>query len=423
MIRFQIRFHLSVLGVCTLVFAASPAWAWHISGQVFCDSNGSGTIDGGDAPIDGVGVLITALTVAPGSTFSATTGGGTGSYTKSLPDHDDDYKVELTSGLPSGAAVILPTSGAYGTPPVNPIHLQANAFDANHVDFLVNGCVPPTPTPTASPTATATATTTPIPSETPVPTATVTPIGTATATATPTATATETPTPSSTPGIVPDFQCYEVDDSGVGPITDVSVTDRFGSGIVDLDAGKPVKRLCNPAAVGAQATAPPEDPDHLVGYVISQRTPKFAPVGGQTVVNAFGTIVVKVVRPVVLLVPSAKSLEAPPPQITPAIDHFQCYTVKGAKARVSHVTVVDQFGTMTLDVKRPSRLCTAVDKRGEGILDPFANLLCYTVRPAKGTNAFRGPTGPVYVANQFGPDTLAVNHGRELCLHSLVNPD
>jgi hypothetical protein len=87
------------------------------------------------------------------------------------------------------------------------------------------------------------------------------------------------------------------------------------------------------------------------------------------------------------------------------------------------VSLVDQFGSMMLDVKRPLRLCTAVDKRGEGILDPDANLVCYVVKASKGSPIFRGIDGPVFVANQFGSDTLEVNHLRELCIPSVVNPD
>lgn len=459
MSRRHLYFVLLPLVVCTLPIAAPSAWAWHISGQVLCDSNGNAGIDAGDTPINGVGVLITALTASPGSTFSTSTA-GTGSYTQSLPDHEEDYSVQLTTGLPPGSSVIIPASGGCGVGASPPLHLQTNAFDAT-CDFLVTGCVPATPTVTATPVSTASATSTPVATATPSPTATPTATTTATQTTTPTdtptatetatetatptetvtvtptptatptvtvtptatATVTATPTPVATPGVLFDYQCYEVDDSSIGPIVGLSVSDRFGSGSVDLNAGKRVKRLCNPADVDSDATTPPDVPDHLVGYVISARTPQFTPVTKQTVVNVFGTIVVKVVRPVLLLVPGAKSLDAPPQPITPAIDHFQCYTVKGAKARHFNISVLDQFGSLRLDVKRPSRLCTAVDKLGEGILDSFANLLCYTVKPSAGVKAFHGPTGPVYVDNQFGPDTLEVNHGRELCIHSLVNPD
>jgi hypothetical protein len=148
MTRFHFRLLVS-MGAFALVLATAPAArAWHISGQVFCDVNGNQTIDGADAPRDGVGVLITSLTASPGTTFAATTGGGNGFYTRSLPDHDDDYRVELTgAGLPAGTATLVPASGAYGAPPTAAIHLQGSAFDANGVSFLVDGCVAAAPAP------------------------------------------------------------------------------------------------------------------------------------------------------------------------------------------------------------------------------------------------------------------------------------
>ncbi len=445
---------LSLIGTLGLLLAASPVWAWHISGQVFCDTNGNQQIDG-DAPLNGVCVLITSVS-APASTFPATTGGGDGSFTVPLPDHADDYKVELTGcGLPVNATVLVPSSGAFGTPPVAALHLEDNAFDAT-ANFLVGGCAPTvtptatvtataTPTETATPTATATptptetptATETPTPGETATPTETPTdtptPTETATVTATPTAAASEAPTPTATPttsatptpGPIFGFQCYEVDASTVGPITDLDVTDRYGSSAIDLTASKRVKRLCNPASIANPSDIGPQDSDHLVGYVITDRIPPFIPTGPQTIVNPFGTITVKVKRPLMLMVPSGKSLIGPPAAPNPPdIDHFQCYGIKGGRTRVAGVSLVDQFGTMTLDVKRPLRLCTAVDKRGEGVLDPDANLLCYVVKPARGSRVFRGIDGPVYIANQFGPDTLEVNHLRELCVPSqVVSPD
>ena len=136
-----------------------------------------------------------------------------------------------------------------------------------------------------------------------------------------------------------------------------------------------------------------------------------------------GLMTLTVVRPILLMVPSAKSLTgAPPPLGQPSIDHFQCYVVRNARARRARITVTDQFGTRTLDVKRPSRLCTAVDKRNEGVLNPDDNLLCYEVRTSPGTRRFTGPGGPVYIDNQFGPDTLKVTRPTELCVPSVVYP-
>jgi hypothetical protein len=94
--------------------------------------------------------------------------------------------------------------------------------------------------------------------------------------------------------------------------------------------------------------------------------------------------------------------------------------VRNARARKSRITVADQFGTLTLDVKRPSRLCTAVDKRGEGVINPDDNLLCYEVRTSAGTPRFTGPKAAVYIDNQFGPDTLKVTRPTELCVPSVV---
>ncbi len=440
----------ALIGAFALVLAAAPAWAWHINGQVVCDSNNNQQIDGADTPLDGVCVQITSHAPPP-TNFPTTTGGGTGSFSVAVLDHEDDYDVSLTCGLPAGASIIIPSSGAYGTAPEAAIHLQADAF-VGTANFLLSGCVS-----AATPTRTTTATNTPTPTRTttitatttpgPTPTATATPTPTATETASPSPTATETatasptPTVTTTPTLTPTrtatptvtatptahplfgFQCYEVDASNVGPISGVSVVDRFGSGTIDLTAGRSVKRLCNPASIANPSDIGFPDSDHLVGYVITQRTPFFLASTNLTVVNAFGTIVVKAVRPLLLMVPSGKSLVGPPVAPNPPdVDHYQCYAIKGGRQRVSGVSLVDQFGTMTLNVKRPLRLCTAVDKNGEGVLDPDANLLCYIVKPAPGSRIFRGIDGPVYVANQFGNDTLEVNHLRELCLPSTVSP-
>ena len=63
--------HLATFVAVAGVFAATPAWAWHINGQVFCDSNGNHVIDGGDTTLDGVGVLLTSLTASPGTSPKA----------------------------------------------------------------------------------------------------------------------------------------------------------------------------------------------------------------------------------------------------------------------------------------------------------------------------------------------------------------
>jgi len=160
---------------------------------------------------------------------------------------------------------------------------------------------------------------------------------------------------------------------------------------------------------------------HLTGYVIEQRSPKFVPVPDLIVDNQFGTIRIAVVKPTLLFVPSAKSLTDPPaPLADPGVDRFQCYRVRGGRTRVAGVQIVDQFGTLTVNVRRPFRLCTAVDVNGQGFIEPAANLLCYMLVPTPGSPTFRGPSGQVFVNDDFGADAFTVNHTRELCVPSIV---
>src|SRR5205814_354417 len=83
------------------------------------------------------------------------------------------------------------------------------------------------------------------------------------------------------------------------------------------------------------------------------------------------SLTIDVKKPYTLQVPSAKSLSVPPAApSSPAVDHFQCYKMKvtsgSAKfVTVSGVTAQDQFGTITVDVKKPKRFCAPVDKNGE----------------------------------------------------------
>jgi hypothetical protein len=108
--------------------------------------------------------------------------------------------------------------------------------------------------------------------------------------------------------------------------------------------------------------------------------------------------------------------------VNPVVDHFKCYHVIKAKTRVSNLVIDDQFGTLTEDVKKPFRLCIPTDKNGSGILEPNVSLMCYKTHITPGTSPFRGPTDPVFIDNQFGPDSLIVNHLRELCVPSVLNP-
>jgi hypothetical protein len=85
------------------------------------------------------------------------------------------------------------------------------------------------------------------------------------------------------------------------------------------------------------------------------------------VTNALGSFVVEVLRPTRLLVPSAKSLTAPPPPLSPSVplDHFECYRVRGAGPKnSSSTTMQDQFVTAGEKIMQLQQLCVPVDDGG-----------------------------------------------------------
>jgi hypothetical protein len=226
-----------------------------------------------------------------------------------------------------------------------------------------------------------------------------------------------TPTSTATP-VIPSFnhfQCYEIDRRPFPIIQNVLIDDHFGTTIATL--GRPA-RFCNPADKRDEDPTAPGDPDHLTGYRIEGSTASFTRVEGVQVLNQFGSIFVDMIRPEFLLVPTAKDiLEQPPPPIEPAIDHFKCYRVGRGRERQRGIKVVDQFGQLTIDVKKPIRLCVPASKNDEGILDPLGYLMCYRVRSRPPRPLF---SGPFFTADQFGENTRHVTRATELCVPSAV---
>jgi len=228
-----------------------------------------------------------------------------------------------------------------------------------------------------------------------------------------------------TPGPLHHFQCYEVDRKAF-PQRTVTLLDQFSTSTAHISR---MKRFCNPADKNGEDPSAIGAPDHLSGYEINAESPHFAFIRNYHVVDQFtgaGGISVDVVRPELVMVPSAKSLTAPPGTTVPGIDHFQCYRVKLARLRRRGDVVTDQFGaikppaSLTLDVLRPLRLCVPVVKDGGGpLLDPTDQLMCYQIRQTQ-TPKFKGGPGPLFIDNQFGPDTIRVTRPTELCVPSRI---
>jgi hypothetical protein len=136
--------------------------------------------------------------------------------------------------------------------------------------------------------------------------------------------------------------------------------------------------------------------------------------------NQFGTQTMDVVKPDRLMVPTAKSLVETPTLPTFSIDHFKCYRVVFLKLRQTGIKVDDQFGTTTVDLKKPNHLCVPANKNSEGILDQTQLLMRYQPRITSGTPPANPPT--IFTNNQFGTYEFPVFGPRDFCVPSTLQP-
>jgi len=115
---------------------------------------------------------------------------------------------------------------------------------------------------------------------------------------------------------------------------------------------------------------------HYVGYKI--KTPKgddkFEHIKGVSITDQFGQLTIDIKKPKLLLVPSLKDHDqVPVPLISFAVDHFKCYDVKETKDTPKFdkrtVDLLDQFAVepFTMEVKKLKMLCVPVHKTHEGV--------------------------------------------------------
>jgi uncharacterized protein YjbI with pentapeptide repeats len=212
------------------------------------------------------------------------------------------------------------------------------------------------------------------------------------------------------------YLCYKATLApGQARFTPVQKTlqDQFGTLVVDV---KRVLAVCNPAQTGV----------HQVGYKIARATTPPQPVfvkTDYTAVDQFGTHPLTAVRPVELRAPSAKVLGAGGTGLvdTTGVDHFECYKAMPAKSAPRFVApppvaITDEFGTVTLTLRKITKLCTPVNKDGEDVTAPehVGHLICYQAKlPAR----IRFAPQTVSVNNtNFGPAVLRAKAVAELCV-------
>ena len=171
---------------------------------------------------------------------------------------------------------------------------------------------------------------------------------------------TSTSSSTTTTTLIDHVQCYEIKPRNAPGVT-VTVEDQFGT--LEETTRYP-HRLCAPVSKDGEGILDPVP--YLTGYVMDN--PKFTRRPNQVVVNEFGTLTLDLTRPDILMVPSAKSLTAPiPPQAPPTLDHFQCYKVKPTRGTPKFekrtVDIEDQLETFTdLTLLRPYVLCAPADR-------------------------------------------------------------
>ena len=254
---------------------------------------------------------------------------------------------------------------------------------------------------------------TPTPTETP--TATVTP--TTTATPTPTATETEMPTPTATPtsnGNV-HYQCYEVH-QGPQNATPATLDDVFGTSTISV---RRAKRICAPADKNDENPSAPAQIDHLKAYEINQ-TDRFTPVKNLSVTNQFGTMLLDIARPDLLLVPTSRAWTRTRRRRRARDQPLQVLHDRSPSPLRRHQSTTSS--ARCVDFKRPVRYCAPADKNGEGIMDP-SHLLCYQVRKVVGSPPFKPPAPAVFTEDQFGAASYRVFGPRELCVPTTMNTD
>jgi hypothetical protein len=237
--------------------------------------------------------------------------------------------------------------------------------------------------------------------------------GTTSTTTSTTTTTTTTTIATTTTTTLPDHQqCYELKPSAYTPHT-VTAQDQFGT--LTLTTRYP-HRLC--AAANKNGSGIHNPTEHLTGYPV--KPARFVRQLDQTVVDQFGTLHLDVIGPKFFMVPTGKDGV---PIAPPTGDHFTCYKVRpshgATKFTKRTATISDQFESVTETLLTPYLLCAPANKNNE---DPTApshpgHLLCYKERFS--------PFGTLQhtIDNQFETArAVTLIARRELCVAALKNP-
>lgn len=180
-----------------------------------------------------------------------------------------------------------------------------------------------------------------------------------------------------------------------------------------------VTKITNPSAHLLCFTTP----QLPAATVVTQPTYKVS------VANQFGSEELDTGQPVLLCLPTWKSLTGPPQQTQvqpPGLDHFLCYSVSVDPNSPSHfapppLLLQDQFmvkAQVKATAVTPNLLCLPTSKALSPLVGPAPvnfndpHLVCFTLR------AGASPTPGVFDQNQFGTGAVNIKKLTELCVPS-----
>jgi hypothetical protein len=144
--------------------------------------------------------------------------------------------------------------------------------------------------------------------------------------------------------------------------------------------------------------------------------PATFPVRTVSAQDQFGTLSLTLRYPHRLCAPANKNNEG----ITDPTEHLTGYRTKAAFSKRTNQTVVDQFGTQQLDVVRPDLFMVPTAKNGVPLAPPPGDhFTCYKVRRSRGAAKFVSRT--VTVTDQFQTVTETLLKPYRLCAPASKN--
>jgi hypothetical protein len=215
-----------------------------------------------------------------------------------------------------------------------------------------------------------------------------------------------------------DFQCYRARSDALVDRT-VTLTDQFGQIEARIEV---LERLCNPTDDGGSPGAQ-DRPERLAEYTL-RRLSGHIPPQLATVTNQFGTFVLELRHHLparALMVPTAMSFASPAPAALAAgaISNYTCYHIHPQPMRYyDRVDLQDEMGAQGFITRSAEELCVPAKVDDEDVVASDKPLLCFIMRRRSLPVAPRS----AFMTDAFGSGVadLQTTRWQHLCVPSTV---